>query len=208
MAGLDGVHFAVSHTTRKARPGEVPGRDYHFVAPSEFDRMIDQDRFLEWAVVHGNRYGTSRAEVEPRLRDGWDVLLDIDVQGAARLLSERRLDLPESTSLHSIFILPPTFAALRDRLVQRGSADPEEVERRLAAAHREISQVDRYQYVIVNSDADVATRILASIILDKRYRRLRMAGAIRELLDDEATPADRSAARQERARTGRALDGD
>jgi guanylate kinase len=185
-SGVDRLHFAVSHTTRRPRPSEVEGRDYHFVDRETFDGMVAAGQFLEWATVHGNRYGTSLAEVLPRLLRGLDVLLDIDVQGAARILSGRDLALPAGTRVHSIFVLPPSFAALRQRLLQRESADPRDVAGRLEVAHREIEQVDRYDYVIVNRDAEEAIRVLSSIILDKRHCRVRMAGAVSSLLADFA----------------------
>jgi guanylate kinase len=187
-AGLDRLYFAVSHTTRRPRPDEVEGQDYHFVDVASFDAMVAEGRFLEWANVHGNRYGTSLGEVLPRLLEGRDVLLDIDVQGAARILSGGGRGLPDGTGLHGIFILPPSFAALRQRLNRRGSADPRDLERRLDEAHREIAQVERYDYVIVNDDAGAAARVLSAIILDKRYRRRRMAPAVRALLADLTRP--------------------
>lgn len=195
--GGGGVHFAVSHTTRLPRPNEVDGRDYHFVAAAAFDRMVSEGRFLEWATVHGNRYGTSWAEVEPKLRQGLDVLLDIDVQGAARIVAREGRGLPTGTAVHTIFILPPSFVALRERLMRRGGAGPGDLERRLDEAHREIAQVDRYQYVIVNREASTATRVLSSIIMDKRHRRPRMAGAVQDLgidLSDESSAVESSAA--------------
>jgi guanylate kinase len=195
-----GLHFAVSHTTRLPRPNEVDGRDYHFVAASEFDRMVSEGRFLEWATVHGNRYGTSWAEVEPKLRQGLDVLLDIDVQGAARIAARDGRGLPAGTAVHTIFILPPSFRALRERLMRRGGAGPGDLERRLEEAHREIAQVDRYQYVIVNHEAGSATRVLSSIIMDKRHRRARMAGVVQELrldLSEESSAAEGASGRSE-----------
>jgi guanylate kinase len=185
---LEGLYFAVSHTTRPPRPGEVEGRDYHYVEVASFDKMVAEGRFLEWANVHGNRYGTSLGEVLPRLLEGRDVLLDIDVQGAARILADAGRGLPAGTGLHSIFILPPSFAALRQRLNQRGGAEPRDLERRLDQAHREIAQVDRYDYVIVNDDAEAAARVLSAIILDKRYRRTRVAPVLRSLLVELAHP--------------------
>lgn len=185
-SAVEGLHFAVSHTTRRPRRCEVEGRDYHFVDRETFDRMVDAGQFLEWATVHGNRYGTSLDEVLPRLQQGLDVLLDIDVQGAARILSGRDLALPAGTRVHSIFVLPPSFAALRQRLLQRETSDSRDVASRLEVAHREIEQVDRYDYVIVNGDAKEAIRVLSSIILDKRHRRARMASAVTLVLADFA----------------------
>lgn len=168
MIGADTIAFSVSHTTRAPRLGEVGGRDYHFVDGATFQSMIAEDRFLEWAQVHNNYYGTSMNEVMPRLEAGVDVVLDIDVQGAERVMSR----MPEA---HSIFIMPPSYEDLRERLVQRGLDGEEEISRRLAVSQWEVRQYDRYKYVIVNDDAERASRELASIVLDKRLRRERMA---------------------------------
>lgn len=176
-ASLGGLAFSVSYTTRQPRPGEVDGKDYHFVDHATFLAMIDADRFLEWAQVHGNFYGTANDEVFPRLEKGIDVLLDIDVQGAERVLER----CPEA---HGIFVLPPSYRDLELRLHGRGLDDPQVIARRLAEALREIRRYDRYRYVIINDDARRASGVLAAIILEKRHRQERMLGRIQEILSD------------------------
>lgn len=171
--------FSVSHTTRAPRRGEADGTDYHFVSQEEFQEMIAQDRFLEWAEVHNNYYGTSLAEVLPRLERGVDVVMDIDVQGAERVLAHRE-------DAHSIFILPPSFEALADRLRHRGLDDPAEISRRLAVSRWEIKRYRQYHYVIVNDDAARASQALAAIILDKRHRLKRMEKQVTAVVDDFA----------------------
>jgi guanylate kinase len=169
--------FSVSHTTRKPRDGEADGRDYHFVDHATFLAMIAEDRFLEWAEVYGNFYGTSTDEVFPRLEQGIDVLLDIDVQGAQRVLQR----LPEA---HSIFVMPPSYEVLERRLFRRGLDNEPEMRRRLGVSLHEIEQSDRYSYVIINDDAQKASDVLAAIILEKRHRHERMLGRVQEILRD------------------------
>lgn len=183
------VHFSISHTTRPPRASEIDGEDYHFVDVETFQKMIVDDLFLEWAEVHNNYYGTSMDEVVPFLSRGEDVLMDVDVQGAERVLAEYRSKgsqgaPPISTGVHSIFIMPPSYQVLDQRLNQRDLDDPEQIMRRLAVSRREIRRVGLYDYVIVNEDAKMASHILASIILDKRHRRERMKSQIDRVLDD------------------------
>jgi guanylate kinase len=175
LSGFGGVAFSVSHTTRRPRNGEAGGKDYHFVDHETFRTMIAEDRFLEWAEVHDNYYGTSYAEVMPRLEEGVDVLLDIDVQGAERVMARY----PQA---HSIFVLPPSYEALEARLNRRGLDHPEQITRRLAVSLGEILRYDRYHYVIINDDAVRAGEALAAIILEKRHRQERMLGRVQEIL--------------------------
>lgn len=177
FARFGGIEFSVSHTTRTPRSGETDGIDYHFIDHATFLDMITADRFLEWAQVHDNYYGTSRDEVMPRLERGVDVLLDIDVQGAEQVLAR----MPEA---HSIFVMPPSFAALEQRLQGRGLDDGERIARRLAVSVSEVERYERYGYVIINDDASRASEALAAIILEKRHRRERMLGRIQEILKD------------------------
>ncbi len=161
------VHFSVSHTTRKPRAGEVEGKSYYFVAPAQFDEMVARGEFLEWAHVHEQRYGTSRAEVLSRLNRGEDVILDIDYQGARQIaedswLSERSLN---------IFIFPPSFDALEQRLRDRGLNTEEEIRTRLGKAIAEIDAYkDFYRYVIINDDLNVATACLKGAIIAKKLQ--------------------------------------
>lgn len=163
LAGLRGVTFSVSHTTRRPRTGETDGRDYHFVDTETFQRMVAEDKFLEWAEVHNKLYGTSVAEVLPRLDQGIDVILEIDVQGAEQVLER----MPESIG---VFILPPSPQDLEQRLHLRGLDDDEEIARRLAVSLWEIRRYKQYQYVIINDDLDRASDQLTAIILEKRPR--------------------------------------
>lgn len=177
LAGFGGIAFSVSHTTRQPRQGEVDGRDYHFIDHASFLQMIANDRFLEWAQVHDNYYGTSRDEVEPRLEQGLDVLLDIDVQGAEQVMAR----LPEA---HGIFVLPPSYEVLEGRLHRRASDGAEQISRRMAVSLSEVMHYDRYRYVIINEDASRASEALAAIILEKRHRQERMLSRIQEILKD------------------------
>jgi guanylate kinase len=159
------VHLSVSHTTRPPRPGEVNGREYHFVAPPEFERMLEAGEFLESAVIYGNHYGTSQKRIQRELTDGRDVLLEIDWQGAQQV---RRLMRP----VVSIFVLPPSLAVLEGRLRGRGQDSEEVVARRLAGARAEMSHSAEYDYVIINEDFTRAALDLRSIV---RAERLKLA---------------------------------
>lgn len=170
-----GLAFSVSHTTRRPRPGEQDGCEYHFVERAAFEALLAADGFLEWAEVHGNLYGTSRAEVEPRLRAGEDVILDIDVQGALQVLARH----PEAIG---IFILPPSEAVLRARLSGRGTESEASLARRLGAAADELAQYVHYGFVIINDDAERASEVLAAIVLASRHRRSRMGPRSRAVL--------------------------
>jgi guanylate kinase len=152
-----GIKLSVSYTTRKPRPGEVDGRNYHFVSPEVFTGMLERGEFLESALVHGNHYGTSQAWIaEQRALDN-DILLEIDWQGAAQV---RKL-MPEAIG---IFILPPTLDDLLTRLNERGQDSPEVIANRLTAARAEISHVTEFSYVIINQDFDRAALDLISIV--------------------------------------------
>jgi guanylate kinase len=159
------VRLSVSYTTRAARASEVDGRDYHFVTPPEFERMLEAGEFLESAVIYGNRYGTSQKWIERERAEGHDVLLEIDWQGAQQV---RRL----MRQVVSIFILPPSPEVLESRLRSRGQDSEEIVARRLAAARHEIAHVSEYEYVIINEDFNRAAQDLRSII---RAERLKLA---------------------------------
>lgn len=182
-----GIAFSVSHTTRAPRQGEVEGREYFFTELSTFESKIAADDFLEWAEVHNNYYGTSNDQVLPRLAAGIDVIMDIDVQGAERVMAR----LPTA---HGIFIMPPSFAALEERLRRRGLDDPQVIQRRLAVSLWEIKQYGKYQHVIINDDADRASEALASIVRERRQRRERMQDAVDRVLADftEATTGFRT----------------
>ncbi len=179
--------FSVSHTTRPPRTGEVHGEDYCFVDRQEFEALIAADAFLEWAIVHGRHYGTSRAEIEKHCRRGTDVILDIDVQGAQQVLS-RQPDVP------SIFILPPSYEEMERRLRSRGLDDAEQIERRLFNAREEMQYIETFDYVIVNDDLDRATQALAAILQSRRCRRDRMQSQIARVLEGYPGPSQDSSA--------------
>jgi guanylate kinase len=167
--------YSVSFTTRAPREGEVEGRHYFFVSEPEFRSMIEAGSFLEWAIVHGNLYGTSHAQVERERRAGHDIILEIDVQGA---MNVRRL----AQDAISVFILPPSFEVLRDRLVARGSERPEELALRLRNAVGEVEHYREFQYVVINDDAERAAGLLASIIYAERARRERQEEVARRVV--------------------------
>jgi guanylate kinase len=154
---VPGLELSVSATTREARGGEVDGRDYHFLGSQEFDRRAREREFLEHASYSGNRYGTLRSEVERRLAEGRSVVLEIEVQGARQV----RGALPEAVQ---IFIEPPDGEALKDRLVGRGTDDPDAIARRLAVAESELAAADEFQYRVVNDRLDEAVARLVEIV--------------------------------------------
>jgi guanylate kinase len=164
------LRLSISATTRKARPGEVEGRDYYFVSEAEFFRMRDNSEFLESANVFGNYYGTPRAKVFDQLKAGVDVLFDIDWQGA------QQLDAVAGGDVVKVFILPPSRDELERRLRARNQ-DPEEIVRaRMAKADAEMSHWAEYDYVIINYDLDESEEMLRAILLAERLRRRRQIG--------------------------------
>jgi guanylate kinase len=159
------LEFSISYTTRAPRGSEQNGKQYHFILPGEFNRMIDAGEFLEYANVHGNCYGTARQFLRDAGRNGNDLLLDIDVQGAAQIKHNL-------TDAISIFVLPPDREKLEWRLRNRGE-DPEPViQRRLIAASREIAEYDKYDYVLINDMLEESCEKLRAIVLSERLRRL------------------------------------
>lgn len=171
-----GLVYSVSHTSRPARADETDGRDYHFVDVATFERMIEEEAFLEWAKVHGEYKGTSRESVMRALEGGLDVLVDIDVQGAEQV----RKKMPEA---HGIFILPPSYQELERRLRGRGLDQPEAIARRLAVSLWEIEFYQNYDYVIINRDLERAGDALAAIILDKQHRLDRMRDRVAAVIE-------------------------
>ncbi len=165
LARVDGLRFSVSHTTRAPRPGEQDGVDYYFVSAERFGQMAAERLFLEWANVHDQRYGTARAETERAARDGVDLLLDLDVQGAAQVRVAHRDAL-------SVFILPPSYEALETRLRTRSPNDGS-LRRRLEAAWEEASLYTEYDYCLVNDDLDRTVEDLVAIVRAARLRTSR-----------------------------------
>ena len=152
IGGLGGIEFSVSCTTRQPRPGEVDGRDYYFISRERFDALVAEDAFAEHAEVHGNCYGTLKSELLDRVRRGIDVLLDIDVQGAARLRTLCADSAEFCQACEFIFIMPPSFEELERRLRARGTETEESILRRLANAKGEMAHASEYDHVIVNDD--------------------------------------------------------
>ncbi len=169
--------YSVSHTSRSPREGERDGTDYHFVDTATFERMAEDGEFLEWAEVHGEFKGTSRGSVLPSLERGLDVLLDIDVQGAAQL----RRRMPEA---HAVLVLPPSYGELERRLRDRGLDEATTIARRLAVSLWEIEFYDNYDYAIINDDLERASASLAAIILDKQHRLGRMRERVAAVIRD------------------------
>lgn len=157
------LEFSVSHTTRPIRPGEVDGRDYHFISTDEFERMIHRGEFAEHAFVHRNRYGTAQAPVEAALARGNDMIFDVDWQGANALATRW----PEDSL--KIFILPPDLDILAARLRTRATDDPAVIAQRLEKAIEELGHYEEYKHLIVNDDLERAYGVLRAIYLTRRY---------------------------------------
>ena len=158
--------FSVSVTTRACRSNEIPDVHYHFISEAEYDKLLEQDAFLEHASVHGHRYGTLKSEVYARMEQGQNVLLDIDPQGARAVMEKE----PDCVS---VFILPPSYGALKVRLHTRNTECPEEIQRRLNNARGEIAQMGRYRYLIVNDDLDLAFEQLSAVIRAEKQNSIR-----------------------------------
>jgi len=174
---VDNLSYSVSYTTRAPRLGEVNGREYFFVSREIFDEMVAAGEFLEWACVHGNFYGTAKRQIAEETAAGLDIILEVDVQGAA---SVRQL-LMDSVS---IFILPPSPEVLRQRLLARGTDSPEELEIRLRNAPDELKQYSAFDYVIINDEIKKAAHQLASIIYAERARCMRQESLVREVIKE------------------------
>jgi len=175
------ITMSVSVTTRKPRPGEVDGRDYHFLTQDRFDHMVARKDLLEWATVFGNSYGTPKAPVEAALAAGRDVLFDIDWQGTQQLAQAMEDDLVR------VFILPPDADTLRTRLISRNQDSSAVVAKRMAEAPREISHWAEYDYVIINADFEVAHAEVLAILKAERLKRKRQVGLtdfVREMTKD------------------------
>lgn len=166
------VTMSVSATTRPMRPGEANNVDYHFVDNDAFDNMIDDGEFVEWAPVFGFRYGTPKAPVKQALRQGRDILFDIDWQGTQQLQAAMGEDLV------SIFILPPSMAELERRLRNRGTDSDEVISARMSRAAAEISHWPEYEYVLVNRDMDHCLSQVRSIVAAERLKRTRRMGLV------------------------------
>ena len=177
--GNDDLAVSVSHTTRAKRPGEINGINYHFVSIAEFNDLKEQGGFFEWAQVFDNFYGTSKQGVIEQLNQGMDVILEIDWQGAAQVKQQ----MPDAVA---IFILPPSTAALRERLTGRGQDDERVIERRMQSARDEISHYGEADYVVLNDRFETALNELQAIItsqrLTQRHQSSRLTSVISDLL--------------------------
>jgi len=157
LDSYDNLCVSVSHTTRKARKGEIDGENYHFISTETFKEMIGNNDFIEHAEVFGNMYGTSRANIKEKLENNVDIILEIDWQGARQV----RQNMPDSIS---IFILPPSINTLRERLTNRGQDDEDTISKRMANSKTEISHYNEFGYLIINNQFDSALNELKSII--------------------------------------------
>lgn len=167
---------SVSYTTRLPRAGEVEGEAYHFVTGEVFEQMVAEDAFAEWAEVHGNKYGTALRTLEEARKNGIDLVLDIDCQGAQRLK-----ELLEGGVY--VFIMPPSMEELRRRLENRSSDAQEVIERRIARAADEIREARWYDYIIFNDDFAVACQELSAIVIAQRLKTFRMMSKVGKLFD-------------------------
>ena len=173
------INLSVSATTRPIRPGEVDGKDYHFVSQAEFDRMVEADELYEWARVFDHCYGTPKSEIRAGLKAGRDFLFDIDWQGTQQLYQKDQQDVVR------VFILPPSLAELQRRLISRAQDSSEVIESRMDRARAEISHWDGYDYVVVNDDVDACFGKVSEILAAERMKRARQTGLIgivRELM--------------------------
>jgi guanylate kinase len=176
LAELPGMRFSVSHTTRAPRPGETEGVEYHFVDAARFEILKRDNRLLEWAEVHGQLYGTALSEYERAADESVDLLLDLDVQGAAQV--RRRF-----ADAVTIFILPPSYSSLETRLRGRGQDDEATIRRRLEGAVEEMSHYHEYEYAIVNDDLDACVAAITCVIRAARFRTSRAHTRARRILD-------------------------
>ena len=173
---LDGLRFSVSHTTRAPRAGEKDGVEYHFIDVPAFERLRDTGQLLEWALNYGHYYGTGVAELEKARRDGVDLLLDLDVKGAAQVRNK-------IADAVTVFVLPPSYADLERRLRGRGQDDEASIRRRLDVAREELSFYHAYDYAVVNEDLNSCVESMKTIIRAARFRVGRMGARAHEILE-------------------------
>lgn len=170
------IGYSVSFTTRAMRGGETPGKDYFYVTRAEFEALIKEEALLEYAEVHGNFYGTSLNQVKTEIEAGRDIILEIDVQGAANV----RTKIPEAVR---VFILPPSFEVLAARLTARATENAADLTLRLRNSFSEISRCNEFEYVVINDEMARATVDLQTIIYADRLKRIRQAAAIKGILN-------------------------
>jgi guanylate kinase len=172
LESVPGIGMSVSVTTRPIRPGEIDGKDYHFVDQGSFDQMVADEHFLEWAEVFGNCYGTPKAEIKAGLREGRDFLFDIDWQGTQQLYQRMEVDVVR------VFLLPPSIEELEQRLRSRRTDSEDVIQGRMSRARSEISHWDGYDYVVVNDDIDACFEKVRGILESERLRRARQTGLV------------------------------
>lgn len=177
LAEFPNITFSISHTTRLPRPGEVDGKDYHFVDTATFEKMVAENQFIEWAHVHGNRYGTARSEIERAAKNSVDLVFDIDFQGASQIKQQY-------SDAVGVFVLPPSIEELKRRLQSRGTESPESLVRRFKAALDEIAHHDLFDYLVVNDELDIAYDQLRALLIAERQRHRIMAPIAEALLDN------------------------
>ncbi len=166
---VENLEYSISYTTREPRVGEVNGKDYFFISEKEFQKMIENEEFIEYAKVFDKfYYGTAKSQVYSRLEKGIDIIMDIDVQGAYQIMKKGKVDFT------SIFIIPPSIDELKKRLVERGRDSIEEIEKRLITARNEIKYLRYFDYVVVNDNLDEALSYLKSIIFAERLKVKRL----------------------------------
>lgn len=178
LADIPTLYYSISATTRKPRAGETDGVEYFFLTREEFQRWIDEGKFLEHAEVYGNFYGTPAHKIDERLNRGEDVLLEIDTQGALNVMAKK----PDGVY---IFLLPPSLDELRSRIKNRGTESPETFARRFKSAVNEITVGEKYQYAVVNDEVDAAAEKIKAIIVAERCRVSRNAALFQTLTNSE-----------------------
>ena len=164
---VDNLSISISATSRQPRGQEVDGVDYHFLTKEEFEKRIKENKFLEYATVHDNYYGTLKSEVEKKWNNGKDIILDIDYQGGQQISKQL-----EKNKLLKIFILPPSMEVLKERIINRAENSIEEIEKRLKNSRNEVNYASEYDFVVINDDLDTAINEIKSIITTKRLENI------------------------------------
>lgn len=176
LNSMPNIGYSVSYTTRKRREGEIDGRDYFFVDREQFQNMVKMGEFLEYAAVHGNFYGTSVKQVRSETEAGKDIILEIDIQGAESI----KRKIPEAVG---IFILPPSYEVLKNRLTNRETESVEDLALRLKNANEEVRHFRDFEYVVINDDKSVATTELRAIITAERLKQVRQNAKIEAIIN-------------------------
>ncbi|MDN5343193.1 MAG: guanylate kinase [Oceanotoga sp.] len=175
---VDGFTFSVSYTTRERRPGEIDGVDYFFVDEDKFMELKEKDEFLEYAKVHGYYYGTSKTFIHEKLEQGYNIVLDVDVQGSLNIKTSIQEENPVL-----IFVLPPSYTELEKRLVGRGTESERDLAKRLEDSRWEVSKINEFNYVIVNRDVNESVNQLISVIIAEQLRVCRIENGLENRVD-------------------------